>query len=227
MGSDTPTDASAAEPGSRSSACSTSRGLWTTGTAVTDPLAAGREVILFESAGIGRSSGKVPETSRVWPSMRRRSSMASASAMRRPRLFAGRHGRATDGTRPPLDLPPDDPRRHRSAWRRGHYAPRQARLAQPLSDPNKGYAVLQESSSHPSRQNQEAGAAFIERLMQRKEDREPASGPNVAQAQQRRSATRNGSMESASPPETHPATRLGRKRHPRRDDPGAQLVLAK
>ena len=30
--------------------------------AVTDPLAAGRSVILFESAGIGRSSGKVPET---------------------------------------------------------------------------------------------------------------------------------------------------------------------
>ena len=30
--------------------------------AVTDPLAQGRSVILFESAGLGRSSGKVPET---------------------------------------------------------------------------------------------------------------------------------------------------------------------
>src|SRR6059036_129145 len=30
--------------------------------AVTDPLATGREVILFESAGLGRSSGEVPET---------------------------------------------------------------------------------------------------------------------------------------------------------------------
>src|ERR1700694_438254 len=30
--------------------------------AVTDPLAEGREMILFESAGIGRSSGKVPTT---------------------------------------------------------------------------------------------------------------------------------------------------------------------
>src|SRR5580658_1497535 len=30
--------------------------------AVTDPLAAGREVILFDSAGIGRSSGDVPQT---------------------------------------------------------------------------------------------------------------------------------------------------------------------
>src|SRR6185503_11953492 len=30
--------------------------------AVTDALAAGREVILFESAGVGRSTGKVPPT---------------------------------------------------------------------------------------------------------------------------------------------------------------------
>ena len=30
--------------------------------AVTDPLASGREVILFDNAGIGRSSGDVPET---------------------------------------------------------------------------------------------------------------------------------------------------------------------
>jgi pimeloyl-ACP methyl ester carboxylesterase len=30
--------------------------------AVSDPLAIGRGVILFESAGLGRSSGKVPET---------------------------------------------------------------------------------------------------------------------------------------------------------------------
>jgi len=30
--------------------------------AVSDPLASGREVILFDNAGIGRSSGEVPET---------------------------------------------------------------------------------------------------------------------------------------------------------------------
>ena len=30
--------------------------------AVTDPLAAGREVILFDNAGVGRSSGEVPTT---------------------------------------------------------------------------------------------------------------------------------------------------------------------
>src|SRR5215813_11345135 len=30
--------------------------------AVTDPLASGREVILFDNAGVGRSSGSVPQT---------------------------------------------------------------------------------------------------------------------------------------------------------------------
>ncbi len=30
--------------------------------AVTDPLAAGREVILFDNAGVGRSTGSVPTT---------------------------------------------------------------------------------------------------------------------------------------------------------------------
>ena len=30
--------------------------------AVTDPLASGREVILFDNAGVGRSTGDVPET---------------------------------------------------------------------------------------------------------------------------------------------------------------------
>jgi hypothetical protein len=48
--------------------CSTVKPFHFTGTldnwdpAVTDPLATGREVILFESAGLGRSSGKVSET---------------------------------------------------------------------------------------------------------------------------------------------------------------------
>jgi pimeloyl-ACP methyl ester carboxylesterase len=30
--------------------------------AVTDPLASGREIVLFESAGLGRSTGEVPDT---------------------------------------------------------------------------------------------------------------------------------------------------------------------
>ena len=32
--------------------------------AVTDPLASGREVILFDNAGVGRSTGKVPDDDR-------------------------------------------------------------------------------------------------------------------------------------------------------------------
>src|SRR5258708_38640076 len=41
---------------------SPSPGFWTNwAPAVTDPLAVGREVILFESAGLGRSTGQVPE----------------------------------------------------------------------------------------------------------------------------------------------------------------------
>jgi pimeloyl-ACP methyl ester carboxylesterase len=57
-------------------------------------------------------------------------------------------------------------------------------LAKYLGDPNlKGYAVLQKIFFAPTESSQEAGAAFIARLTQRKEDREPVSGPAVAQAQ--------------------------------------------
>jgi pimeloyl-ACP methyl ester carboxylesterase len=57
-------------------------------------------------------------------------------------------------------------------------------LAQYLSDPNlKGYAVLQKIFFASTASSQTAGAAFIERLSQRKEDRDPVSGPEVAQAQ--------------------------------------------
>ena len=57
-------------------------------------------------------------------------------------------------------------------------------LAKPLADPNlKGYAVLQKIFFAATDSSQAAGAAFIERLMQRKDDREPASGAQVAQGQ--------------------------------------------
>jgi pimeloyl-ACP methyl ester carboxylesterase len=57
-------------------------------------------------------------------------------------------------------------------------------LAGPLSDPSlKGYAVLQKIFFAPTETSQAAGAAVIERLMQRREDREPTSGPAIAQAQ--------------------------------------------
>ena len=57
-------------------------------------------------------------------------------------------------------------------------------LAQHLQDPrNRGYAVLQKIFFAPTATSQAAGGAFISRLMQRQDDREPPSGPNVAKAQ--------------------------------------------
>ena len=57
-------------------------------------------------------------------------------------------------------------------------------LSKYLGDPTlKGYAVLQKIFFTPTDSSQAAGAAFIDRLMQRKEDREPISGPGVASAQ--------------------------------------------
>jgi pimeloyl-ACP methyl ester carboxylesterase len=53
-----------------------------------------------------------------------------------------------------------------------------------LSDPNlRGYAVLGKIFFAPTESSQAAAGAFIERLTQRTRDREPVSGPAVAQAQ--------------------------------------------
>jgi pimeloyl-ACP methyl ester carboxylesterase len=57
-------------------------------------------------------------------------------------------------------------------------------LAKHLSDPKlKGYGVLQKIFFAPTESSQAAGEAFVERLAQRTEDREPVSAPAVAQAQ--------------------------------------------
>jgi pimeloyl-ACP methyl ester carboxylesterase len=57
-------------------------------------------------------------------------------------------------------------------------------LAKHLGDPAlQGYQVLQKIFFAPTESSQAAGAAFIERLMRRTEDREPISGPTVASAQ--------------------------------------------
>jgi pimeloyl-ACP methyl ester carboxylesterase len=57
-------------------------------------------------------------------------------------------------------------------------------LAKYINDPQlQGYAVLQKIFFAPTPSSQAAGAAFIERLMGRAADREPISGPDVAQAQ--------------------------------------------
>ena len=57
-------------------------------------------------------------------------------------------------------------------------------LSKHLSDPTlHGYAVLQKIFFAPTASSQAAGQAFIERLALRKDDRDPASGPAVAEAQ--------------------------------------------
>ena len=57
-------------------------------------------------------------------------------------------------------------------------------LARYLGDPKlQGYEVLQKIFFAPTESSQTAGTVFIEGLAQRREDREPTSGPEVAHAQ--------------------------------------------
>ena len=57
-------------------------------------------------------------------------------------------------------------------------------LARYMQDPKlQGYALLQKIFFAPTESSQAAGAELIARLTQRKEDREPSSGPEVAEAQ--------------------------------------------
>ena len=153
--------------------------------AVTDPLASGREVILFESAGLGRSTGKVPDTI---AGMAKHAlafldglglgscdvlgfslggMVAQQMAQDRPSVFRRMIlvGTAPRGGEDIMHL--DKPS-----------------LAKYLGDPKlQGYAILQKIFFAPTESSQKAGAAFIERLSRRTEDREPVSGPAVAQAQ--------------------------------------------
>ncbi len=153
--------------------------------AATDPLATGWEVILFESAGIGRSNGQVPRTI---------AGMASHAL-----AFLNALGLKTCdvlgfslGGMVAQQIALDRPGAFRRMILVGT-APRGGEdimhlekpgLARHLADPTlKGYAVLQKLFFAPSESSQGAGAAFIARLLQRKADREPVSGPEIAAAQ--------------------------------------------
>ena len=153
--------------------------------AVTDPLASGREVILFESAGLGRSTGKVPDT-------------IAGMAKHAFAFLDGLGLKSCDvlgfslGGMVAQQMAQDRPSIFRRMILVGT-APRggedimhldKPSLAKYLGDPKlQGYAVLQKIFFAPTESSQTAGAAFIERLTQRTEDREPVSGPAVAQAQ--------------------------------------------
>lgn len=153
--------------------------------AVADPLASGREVILFDNAGIGRSSGEVPRTIAGMAEHALAfvdglglneidvlgyslgGMVAQQMAKDRPSLFRRiiLVGTAPRGGEDIMHL--DKPE-----------------LAKHFRDPTlKGYQILQKIFFTQSEASQADGGAFIQRLMLRKDDRDPVSGPSVAAAQ--------------------------------------------
>jgi pimeloyl-ACP methyl ester carboxylesterase len=153
--------------------------------AVTDPLARGREVILFENAGVGRSTGSVPRTIAAMA----QHALAFLDALRLACCdVLGYSLGGMIAQQMALDRP--------SIFRRMILvgtAPRGGEdimhLEKPslqvhLNDPKlRGYAVLGKIFFAPTESSQAAADAFIKRLMQRTQDRDPVSGPSVAQAQ--------------------------------------------
>jgi pimeloyl-ACP methyl ester carboxylesterase len=153
--------------------------------AVTDPLASEREVILFDNAGVGRSSGTVPPTVAGMaahalafldglgiPScdvlgFSLGGMVAQQMAQERPSIFRRMIlvGTAPRGGDDIMHL-------------------EKPSLAKFLQDPNlRGYAVLQKLFFTSTEASQAAGRAFIERLAERSEDLDRPSGPEVAGAQ--------------------------------------------
>ena len=153
--------------------------------AVTDPFASGREVILFDNAGVGRSTGDVPATIAgmtehamafldglgidscdvlgfsLGGMIAQQMAQDQASIIRRMILV----GTAPRGGEDIMHL-------------------EKPSLAKRIQDPtNRGYDVLRKIFFTSSPASQAAGEAFIKRLMQRTDDREPPAGPNVAGAQ--------------------------------------------
>src|SRR3984885_14020730 len=153
--------------------------------AVTDPLAAGREVILFDSAGLGRSSGEVPST--VAAMARHPMAFLEALGVERCDVLGYSLGGMVA-----LQMVQDRPSIFRRLILVGT-APRggedimhleKPSLARRIQDPtSRGYDVLKKIFFTASLSSQAAGEAFIRRLSQRKDDLDPVSGPKVAGAQ--------------------------------------------
>ena len=182
----TPIGVSAKGPSPRCSSCSISQGtLDNWDPAVTDPLAAEREVILFDNAGVGRSTGKVPHTVDEMAEdvfafldglgittcdvlgFSLGGMIAQQMAQERPSIFRRiiLVGTAPRGGEDIMHL-------------------EKPRLAKFLNDLDvKGYVILQKIFFALTDSSQAAGEEFIKRLAQRKEDRDPLSGPEVAAAQ--------------------------------------------
>jgi pimeloyl-ACP methyl ester carboxylesterase len=150
--------------------------------AVADPLADGREIILFENAGVGRSRGTVPTT------------MAGVAA----HVFVFLDGlgiKTCDvlgfslGGMVAQEMAVERPSVFRRMILVGT-APRGGADIMHLDKPRlahaitlQGYAVLQALFIAPTDTSQKAAMAFTDRLMQGGADREPLSGPAIAGAQ--------------------------------------------
>lgn len=153
--------------------------------AVTDPIARGREVILFENAGLGRSSGAVPDTVAGMAThvlafadtlgltqvdvlgFSLGGIVAQLIALERPSLVRKMLlvGTAPEGGEDIMHL-------------------EKPTLKRVLDDPIiQGLQKLVKLFFTPSVSSQAAGQAYAQRLAQRQQDREPLSGPNVAAAQ--------------------------------------------
>ena len=153
--------------------------------AVTDPLAAGREVILFNNAGVGRSAGKVPATvaGMATHALNFLDGLGVAGCDVLGFSLGGMVAQQMARDRPlslhRMILVGTGPRVGEDIMRL-----EKPTLARHLADPTlKGYAVLQKIFFAPTSSSQAAGREFIERLAERKEDVDPVSGPDVAAAQ--------------------------------------------
>src|SRR6266567_9251817 len=153
--------------------------------AVTDPLASAREVILFNNAGIGGSTGTVPPTV-AGMATHALAFLDSLGIERCDALGFSLGGMVAQQM--VLD--------HPSVFRRMILvatAPRggedimhleKPSLSRYFNDPGlRSYAILQKIFFAPTASSQAAGEAFITRLGQRTGDLDPRSGPQVAAAQ--------------------------------------------
>ncbi len=153
--------------------------------AVTDPLAAGREVILFDNAGVGGSSGAVPDNVEAMASH----ALAFLDALSLDSCdVLGFSLGGLVAQQVALDRPSVVRRTVLvgTAPRGGEDIMNMAKpeLGASFSDPTLSqYDRLPKLFFTASEKSQAAARNFIERLKLRVSDREPASGPAVAQPQ--------------------------------------------
>ena len=152
---------------------------------VTDGLAKTRDVILFENAGVGRSTGKVPST--IAGMADHASAFLDALGVKSADILGFSLG-GMIAQQIALDRPDSV---HKLVL--AGTAPRggedimhldKPAIGKHFQDPTlKGYQILQKIFFAPTETSQAAGKAFIDRLVQRQADREPQSGPDIIQAQ--------------------------------------------